>query len=75
MVRRCAVLVALASVIVGIAGCSGSAPPLTKDEQKDFKGGPMPESARKIMQEKMEAAKGAVPQGGQPNGEVPPPRT
>ena len=40
-----------------LAGCSGKNEELSKTEQADFKGGPMPESAKKIMQEKMQGAK------------------
>jgi hypothetical protein len=56
----------LLSVLIGglllsaLVGCNNNSAPLTKSEEANFKGGPMPESARKIMQEKLKeaAAKG-----------------
>src|SRR5262245_33986784 len=61
-----------------VSGCSGDAEKMTPKETSEFKGGPMPESARKIMQERMEAAAqksaGAPGAGAAPGGPgVPPP--
>jgi hypothetical protein len=39
-----------------LSGCSNSAAPMTKTEQQDFKGGPMPESAKKAIAEQMRKA-------------------
>jgi hypothetical protein len=63
-------LVGLMALLPILAGCSGKAPELTKQEQNEFKGGPMPEEARKIMQQKMREAqeknKAANPSPGAP---------
>lgn len=39
-----------------LMGCSSKGTTITEADQKNFSGGPMPESARKIMQERMKAA-------------------
>ncbi len=39
-----------------LAGCSTKTPELSKEEQAKFKGGPMPDSARKIFEQKMREA-------------------
>jgi hypothetical protein len=54
--RLLAALAGSLMVLPLVAGCSASAPPMSKDEQANFKGGPMPESARQIMQQKMQEA-------------------
>jgi hypothetical protein len=69
MLRQLARLAASAVAIAAIAGCSGKGPDLSKQEEAEFKGGEMPESARRIMQQKLEEAKRAAPQGSQPAGE------
>lgn len=58
-------LVAVAALAGSLFGCSTNAPAPTKAEEKQFKGGPMPEEARKIVEERMRAA-GA--NGGPPAG-------
>lgn len=47
-------------------GCSGNAPPMSQQEKANFAGGPMPESAKKMMQQKMEEARRKMPQGAAP---------
>jgi len=44
-----------------MVGCKGDSAPLTQQEKSDFKGGPMPESARQIMQQKMKEAADKAP--------------
>lgn len=39
-----------------ITGCQSNSPQLTKEEEKSFRGGPMPESARQKMQERLREA-------------------
>jgi hypothetical protein len=73
MNRKVKMLLALTGTLLLpalLAGCSDKAPPLTPQEQANFKGGPMPEEARKVMQEKMREAqqKAAVQGGGSPSG-------
>ena len=46
---------ALAMTLV-LSGCSTDAPKMSEQEKADFKGGPMPESARVEMAKRMEAA-------------------
>lgn len=74
MIHRRMALAGLLCVALGaplLAGCSGDkAPALTKDEQTNFKGGPMPESARRIMQQKLQEAKQGAPNTG-PGGVTP----
>jgi hypothetical protein len=45
-----------AALSVGLTGCSAKAP-MSKTEEVQFKGGPMPEDARKIMQQKIGEAR------------------
>jgi len=48
----------LAALSITLTGCSnGSAPPMSSEEKNEFKGGPMPASAGKIMAEKMAEAR------------------
>jgi hypothetical protein len=47
-------------------GCNGNTPPLSKEEKANFSGGPMPESAKKIMQQKMQEARQKMPPGATP---------
>ena len=48
-----------------LTGCSGQSAPMTKDEQTNFKGGQMPDAARKQMDEARQkaASSQAAPQG------------
>lgn len=41
---------------VMITGCQSNSPQMSKQEEKSFRGGPMPESARQIMQQKLREA-------------------
>jgi|GEM_PF-4514234 hypothetical protein len=54
---------------LALVGCDAGETKLSKEEEAQFKGGPMPESARKIMQEKMKEAQAKGSANGQP---VPP---
>lgn len=46
-----------------LTGCSGQSAPMTKDEQANFKGGPMPAAAREKMQAKMQGGAPATNNG------------
>jgi hypothetical protein len=56
------VLIVGALLVPVLTGCSSQAPQLTKQEQTEFKGGPMPESARRIVQQKLQEAQQRAPQ-------------
>jgi hypothetical protein len=51
--RSLAVLTAVLAVSPVLTGCSASAPPLTKQEEANFKGGPMPPEAQKAFAERL----------------------
>lgn len=52
------------ALLTALAGCDSKGPEVTKTEEANFKGGPMPESARQIMQQKIkEASTKNGPQG------------
>jgi hypothetical protein len=70
--RLFAGLVGLLAVLPILIGCSGKAPELTKQEHNDFKGGPMPEEARKIMQQKMQEAQAKNKAANPSQGATPP---
>ncbi|HLK55105.1 MAG TPA: hypothetical protein VKU00_00990 [Chthonomonadaceae bacterium] len=57
-------------LLSAVVGCNNNSAPLTKTEESSFKGGPMPESAREIMQQKLKeaAAKGGTNAAPGPNG-------
>lgn len=59
-----ALLAGVTLILPILAGCHEGTTQLSKDEQANFKGGPMPESARQIMQQKMREAQ----QAGGPKG-------
>jgi hypothetical protein len=46
-----------ALALCSLEGCSTQAPPLTKEEAAGFSGGPMPQNARQIVQQKMQEAR------------------
>ena len=64
--RLLAVLAGSLEVDPMLAGCQEKSAPLTKQEEASFKGGPMPEEARQIMQQKLREAqsKSERPVGG-----------
>ncbi len=51
-----------ALLVPSLAGCGNRGTELSKDEEKNFKGGPMPPEARAAMQ------RGGAPPGPQPGG-------
>ncbi|HZO91822.1 MAG TPA: hypothetical protein VFB38_26125 [Chthonomonadaceae bacterium] len=59
--RLFAALVGGALLLPILAGCSAKAPALTKEEQSQFKGGPMPASAVQGMQQRLQKAQQTMP--------------
>jgi len=56
-----AVLAGVLILLPVLAGCQSGAPAMTKKDEANFKGGPMPENARRIMQQKLQEARNKNP--------------
>lgn len=64
LLTRKALPAALAGALIllpALAGCQAGAPAISKQDEANFKGGPMPENARRIMQQKLAEARNKTP--------------
>jgi len=74
MLARLLLVLGALLVFAGVSGCNASSPPLSKEEQKDFKGGPPPANFAEYMREKAKVGAGqgqapGVPGAGPPAGQ------
>ena len=65
---RCVVLACCGLAVATLAGCSNNAAPLSKAEEANFKGGPMPPEVQRAMAEHAKKMQSNPPAAGQPQG-------